>query len=150
MIKLYTIGFTRKSAETFFHLLKTSGAKKIIDIRLNNKSQLAGFAKGTDLKYFARQIADLDYQHINNFAPSHVLLKQYRKREITWDEYLQKSHLGAKDIEWYTEMATMTVLKMCDIHAEELSFQEIDRNLISENPENYNIKEESKNNILKN
>lgn len=87
MIKLYTIGYAGKSAEEFFRLLKSSGAKKIIDIRLNNKSQLSGFAKGSDLKYFAKQIAGIDYQHVIDFAPSDVLLKRYRKKEMSWAEY---------------------------------------------------------------
>ena len=56
MIKLFTIGFTEKTAETFFNLLKKAGVKKVIDTRLNNVSQLAGFAKGKDLEFFAKSI----------------------------------------------------------------------------------------------
>jgi uncharacterized protein (DUF488 family) len=63
MIKLYTIGFTEKSAEQFFNLLKNNGVKKILDIRISNISQLAGFAKGSDLKYFAKEIGNIDYEH---------------------------------------------------------------------------------------
>lgn len=61
MITLFTIGFTKKSAEHFFELLKKYHVKKIIDIRINNTSQLAGFAKGVDLSYFAQQICGIEY-----------------------------------------------------------------------------------------
>src|SRR6188472_2567198 len=87
MIKLYTIGFTGKSAEKFFTLLKNAGVKKIIDTRINNVSQLAGFAKGVDLKYFATQIAGIDYEHNLDFAPTKDLLSRYRNKTITWPVY---------------------------------------------------------------
>ena len=54
-IKLFTVGFTNKKADKFFNILKTSGVKRILDIRLNNVSQLAGFAKRDDLKYFLKR-----------------------------------------------------------------------------------------------
>ena len=70
MITLFTIGFTKKSAEHFFELLKKYHVKKIIDIRINNTSQLAGFAKGVDLSYFAQQICGIEYTHIiDGFQP---------------------------------------------------------------------------------
>jgi uncharacterized protein (DUF488 family) len=87
MIKLYTIGFTGKPAEKFFNLLRNSGVKKIVDTRINNVSQLAGFAKGTDLKFFAKEIADISYEHNIDFAPTKELLSRYRDKKITWPEY---------------------------------------------------------------
>lgn len=87
MIRLYTIGFTEKTAATFFTLLKTAGVKKIIDTRLNNVSQLAGFAKGKDLEYFAKEIGDMGYEHNINLAPTKELLSSYRDKTITWAEY---------------------------------------------------------------
>jgi uncharacterized protein (DUF488 family) len=87
MIKLYTIGFTGKSAEKFFDLLRNSGVKKIVDTRVNNVSQLAGFAKGSDLKFFAKEIADISYEHNIDFAPTKELLSQYREKKISWQEY---------------------------------------------------------------
>jgi uncharacterized protein (DUF488 family) len=87
MAKLFTIGFTEKTAEKFFTLLKNAGVKKIIDIRLNNVSQLAGFAKGTDLEYFAKEIADISYEHVTDFAPTKELLNSIRGKEISWQEY---------------------------------------------------------------
>lgn len=90
MIKLFTIGFTEKSAETFFDLLQKSKVKKIIDVRLNNSSQLSGYAKGRDLKYFAKEIANIDYVHIVDLAPTKALLSGYRKKLINWEEYVYK------------------------------------------------------------
>jgi uncharacterized protein (DUF488 family) len=87
MIKLFTIGFTEKSAETFFTLLKKAGVKKIIDTRLNNVSQLSGFAKGADLKYFAKAIGDIGYEHNIDLAPTKELLGKYRDKKITWAQY---------------------------------------------------------------
>ena len=87
MIKLFTIGFTEKSAETFFGLLKKGGVKKILDTRLNNVSQLAAFAKGKDLKYFAKEIANIEYEHRIDLAPTKELLSDYRNKKVTWEEY---------------------------------------------------------------
>jgi uncharacterized protein (DUF488 family) len=87
MIKLYTIGFTGKSAEKFFGLLKNSDVKKIIDTRINNVSQLAGFAKGSDLKFFAKEIGNISYEHDIDFAPTKELLSKYRDKQISWKEY---------------------------------------------------------------
>jgi uncharacterized protein (DUF488 family) len=87
MIKLYTIGFTGKPAEKFFNLLTSSGVKKIVDTRINNVSQLAGFAKGSDLKFFAKEIGDISYEHNIDFAPTKELLTRYRNKKMTWEEY---------------------------------------------------------------
>jgi uncharacterized protein (DUF488 family) len=87
MIKLYTIGFTGKSAEKFFTLLKNSGVSKIIDIRINNTSQLAGFAKGTDLKFFAKEIGNISYEHLADAAPSKDLFTRIRDKEISWEKF---------------------------------------------------------------
>ncbi|HUV79613.1 MAG TPA: DUF488 domain-containing protein [Candidatus Bathyarchaeia archaeon] len=86
-IKLYTIGFTKKSAKKFFEILKKNNVEKIIDIRLNNTSQLAGFTKMEDFKYFLNEIGDIKYIHMLDCAPTEDLLKNYKKRNITWNEY---------------------------------------------------------------
>ena len=88
MIKLYTIGFTKKSAERFFTLLKNAGVSKIVDIRLNNASQLAGFAKGSDLQFFVKNILGASYVHLPDLAPTKELLKSYQDKETTWAEYV--------------------------------------------------------------
>jgi uncharacterized protein (DUF488 family) len=92
-IQIYTIGFTQKSAKKFFELLRSSGAERIVDVRLNNVSQLAGFAKKEDLKYFAREVCDLDYVHIPELAPTKDILDAYKKQGGDWaiyaDEFLR-------------------------------------------------------------
>src|SRR5437867_12663150 len=97
MIKLYTIGFTGKSAEKFFNLLRDAGVKKIVDTRINNTSQLSGFAKGSDLKFFAREIGDMAYEHKIDFAPTKELLSRYRDKKISWEEY-EVEYLNLLDI----------------------------------------------------
>jgi uncharacterized protein (DUF488 family) len=86
-IKLFTIGFTKKNAEAFFGRLKKSGVGKLIDIRLNNVSQLAGFTKKDDLIYFLKKICDCDYAHKPLLAPTKEILDAYKKKEIAWPEY---------------------------------------------------------------
>jgi uncharacterized protein (DUF488 family) len=86
-ILLFTIGFTKKSAERFFGLLMDKGIKRIIDIRLNNISQLAGYAKLEDLRYFLRKIGNIEYVHEPKLAPSKEILTAFRKHEITWESY---------------------------------------------------------------
>lgn len=83
-MNLYTIGFTQHSAEDFFETLKSAGVNRLIDIRLNKSSQLAGFAKGSDLPYFLKVSADIKYESIESLAPTKDLLKQYRSKEISW------------------------------------------------------------------
>lgn len=87
MIRLYTIGFTGKSAEKFFNLLRGNGVKKIVDTRINNVSQLSGYAKGADLRFFASEIGNIGYEHKIDFAPTQELLKKYRDKKLTWQEY---------------------------------------------------------------
>lgn len=86
-MKLFTIGFTKKSAKTFFEILIENEVKTVIDIRLNNKSQLAGFTKGDDLPYFLEEIAEIDYIHMPNLAPPKNLLQSYKKNKVVWSDY---------------------------------------------------------------
>ena len=84
---LYTIGFTKKSAGTFFGLLQTSGAQRLVDVRLNNVSQLAGFAKRDDLKYFLAELCGMDYRHEVQLAPTKSMLDDYKKHGASWADY---------------------------------------------------------------
>ena len=79
---LFTIGSGQKSAEKFFSLLKQNRVQRLIDIRLNNKSQLAGFTKSPDLQYFLKQIAAIDYIHLPILAPTQALLAGYREKKM--------------------------------------------------------------------
>ena len=86
-MNIYTIGFTKKNAEQFFTFLKTSGIKTLIDVRLNNVSQLAGFAKKDDLKFFLKEICGAEYTHIPDLAPTKDILSAYKKGDISWRTY---------------------------------------------------------------
>lgn len=89
-MRLYTIGFTKKTAESFFQKLCSSGAKRVVDVRLNNISQLAGFAKKQDLEYFLKQICSMDYVHVPDLAPTQDILDEYKKNRGDWAEYERK------------------------------------------------------------
>lgn len=86
-MKLFTIGFTHKSAATFFRLLTDIGVRWVVDIRLNNVSQLAGFTKRDDLAYFLDAIAGIAYVHVPLLAPTQDLIDDYRKNGIRYDEF---------------------------------------------------------------
>ncbi len=86
-MKLFTIGFTKKSAEEFFAILKNNSVKRIVDIRLNNTSQLAGFSKGQDLKFFLRELCGIIYSHNVNLAPTKEIFDNYKKKKISWNDY---------------------------------------------------------------
>jgi len=84
---IFTIGFTKKNAKTFFSKLRDAGVTKLIDVRLNNVSQLAGFAKRDDLIFFLKELCTCDYTHIPDFAPTKEILDAYKKKEIDWAGY---------------------------------------------------------------
>lgn len=86
-IKLLTIGFTKKPAEAFFIRLSKAGVKRIIDIRLNNVSQLAGFAKRDDLRYFLRALCKIDYIHLPELAPTKEIMDNFKKKKGEWSVY---------------------------------------------------------------
>ena len=86
-IKLFTIGFTRKSAEEFFETLRKAGVRRLVDVRLNNVSQLAGFTKKRDLQYFLRSLTGIAYVHEPSLAPTKDILDAYKKKRIDWSEY---------------------------------------------------------------
>lgn len=86
-INLYTIGFTKKGAQTFFELLTAAGVKRVIDTRLNNVSQLSGFAKKADLEYFLRVIGNIEYSHALELAPTQDILTEYKKNKGEWSDY---------------------------------------------------------------
>lgn len=89
-MKLTTIGFTKTSAEGFFNRLRCSGAKRVVDVRLNNVSQLAGFAKKNDLRYFVRELCGMDYVHLPDLAPTQDILDEFKKNKGDWSVYERK------------------------------------------------------------
>ncbi len=94
-MKLYTIGFTKKSAKEFFeYLLAPTGAKRVLDVRARPSSQLSGFAKvgksGGDFQFLLRRLCDMHYVHVPELAPSSELFSEYRACDLNWDEYAER------------------------------------------------------------
>jgi uncharacterized protein (DUF488 family) len=98
---LFTIGFTRTNARAFFTTLRDAGVKRVLDIRLHNSSQLAGFAKRDDLRYFLEAIAGIGYAHLPQLAPSQDLFDAYKNAGGPWEEYESGFHalLDARRVE---------------------------------------------------
>jgi uncharacterized protein (DUF488 family) len=86
-MRLFTIGFTKTTAEDFFTRLQRAGVKRLVDVRLHNVSQLAGFAKRDDLRYFLNAICGIEYVHRPELAPTDGMLDDYKKHGGSWDEY---------------------------------------------------------------
>ncbi|OPZ95085.1 MAG: hypothetical protein BWY74_00051 [Firmicutes bacterium ADurb.Bin419] len=121
-MRLFTIGFTKKSAKEFFTILKNRGVKKLIDIRLNNTSQLAGFSKGEDLKFFLEEFCEISYYHDLNFAPTKEILDNYKNKKITWKDYeeLYNSILAKRNInKWLEEHYKLNFEGICFLCSEE-------------------------------
>ena len=87
MKTIFTIGFTKKTAEEFFTLLEENSVSEVVDVRRHNTSQLAGFTKPKDLRFFLNRICNISYRHDKNLSPNLKLLRAYRKNEIDWLEY---------------------------------------------------------------
>lgn len=87
--KIYTIGFTKKSAEQFFELLELHDITNVIDVRLYNNTQLSGFAKSADLKFFLKRISAIEYKHDLKFTPAEKSLNLYKRGLIDWEDYVK-------------------------------------------------------------
>lgn len=86
-MEIFTIGFTKKSAAEFFGRLRRHGIRRLVDVRLNNVSQLAGFAKREDLQFFLQEICDIEYVHEPLLAPTQEMLDRYKKLKGAWSDY---------------------------------------------------------------
>jgi len=89
-VEIYTIGFTKKTAAEFFTSLRQAGIKRLVDVRLNNTSQLAGFAKRDDLEFFLKEICQAEYHHQPMLSPDKDLLDGYKKKTVSWEQYEQR------------------------------------------------------------
>ena len=89
-MRICTIGFTHKTAEDFFTRLRKAGVKRVVDVRLNNVSQLAGFSKRDDLQYFLKAILGIDYVHLPVLAPTQDILDEFKKNKGDWKVYEDK------------------------------------------------------------
>ena len=86
-MRVFTIGFTRKSAREFFEKLRRPGLDRLVDVRLNNVSQLAGFSKRDDLQFFCQEILSIGYLHLPELAPTQAMLDAYKKKHGSWPDY---------------------------------------------------------------
>ncbi|MBW4511715.1 MAG: DUF488 domain-containing protein [Scytonematopsis contorta HA4267-MV1] len=86
-INIYTIGFTKKPAKQFFETLVNASIKRIVDARLNNVSQLAGFTKKADFEYFLHKIGNIEYVHLLELAPTKDILDTYKQNGGNWENY---------------------------------------------------------------
>ncbi len=86
-MNIYTIGFTKKNAQQFFDLISSNDITTLIDVRLNNVSQLAGFAKRDDLQFFLKELCNVNYIHMPKMSPTKEILSNYKKGYITWGDY---------------------------------------------------------------
>jgi uncharacterized protein (DUF488 family) len=100
-MEVFTIGFTKSSAADFFGRLKTAGVTRLVDVRLNNSSQLAAFAKQEDLRYFLRELCRAEYVHEPLLAPTQGMLDRYKKLKGKWAEYEREflELIGERQIE---------------------------------------------------
>jgi uncharacterized protein (DUF488 family) len=89
-MKVFTIGFTRKTAREFFDNLRRPGLVRLVDVRLNNVSQLAGFTKREDLRFFCEAILSIDYLHVPELAPTQTMLDDFKKNHGSWLDYEPK------------------------------------------------------------
>ena len=130
-IDLFTIGFTKKTARDFFELLTKAGVKRIIDTRLNNVSQLSGFAKRKDLEYFLKEIADIEYIHILDLAPTKDLFNPYKKKQSDWQTY-EKSFLDLMKQRQIENKVTSDILDGGCLLCSEASPHHCHRRLVAE------------------
>ena len=130
---IYTVGFTKKTAKQFFELIKKHHIEILLDIRLNNKSQLAGFTKGDDLQYFLSEICHCQYKHCLEYAPTKEILNDYQKKLITWDEYVKRytdlMNQRAKHLDFFNHFSSYT--NICLLCSEPTS-EHCHRRLIAE------------------
>lgn len=100
-MEIYSIGFTKKGAGEFFGTLKANGIERLLDVRLNNTSQLAGFAKLSDLPYFLGEICGIAYEHAPLLAPTQEMLDGYKKGSMGWEAYAEAylALIGSRNVE---------------------------------------------------
>jgi uncharacterized protein (DUF488 family) len=131
-VEITTIGFTKHSAESFFSRLKNSGIEQLIDVRINNVSQLAGFAKRDDLKFFLDRICGASYLHQPLLAPTNELLKSYRDKEMSWSEYEKRFLDLMQDRKIENEMSPDLFAKKTTLLCSEHTAEQCHRRLVVE------------------
>lgn len=129
------MGFTKKTAEQFFTTIKENKIAVVIDVRLNNTSQLASFAKFPDIKYFLKNLSNCGYAHDLNFAPKETTLKEYKSKKIDWNGYVMQfektmnsRNIDAYILRKYSKHSGVNMLLLCS----EVKHTECHRSLVSE------------------
>ena len=143
MTDIYTIGFTKKSAEKFFSKLKINKVEILIDIRLNNVSQLAGFAKRDDLKYFLSELCNINYVHEPNLAPTKDILDAYKKKIINWNDYEKQFNdlLESRKAEsYFNETELNRACFLCSEHNPDKCHRRLVVEYLEEKYDNINIR----------
>lgn len=117
---VYTIGFTKKTAECFYETIKESKIDLIIDVRLNNHSQLAGFSKYPDIVYFLKEITQAEYIHDEMLSPTDELLKEYKSGNVTWEVYevifgeiMEKRDINKHILNEYSKYSDKKICLLC-------------------------------------
>jgi uncharacterized protein (DUF488 family) len=114
-MNIFTIGYAKKNAETFFNLIRDNEIELLADVRLYNSTQLAGFAKSDDLQYFLSKLCYCDYIWVKQFAPTPKLLDYYKSNRITWDEYEKIYHnlLDEQDFGYFAKYLNKRICLLC-------------------------------------
>ncbi|MBI4831524.1 MAG: DUF488 domain-containing protein [Candidatus Lindowbacteria bacterium] len=131
-MRIYTIGFAGKSAEEFFTLLMKNGIQRLVDVRLNNVSQMAAFTKKDDLKYFLCVIAGIDYVHLPIFAPTKEILEDYRK-DKSWERFEERFKKLIEEVRPIEKIdAALFTEKICCLLCSEPEAEHCHRRLVAE------------------
>lgn len=143
-MEIYSIGFTKSTATKFFGRLREAGIKRLLDVRLNNVSQLAGFAKRDDLAFFLKEICDVEYLHEPLLAPSQDMLDAYKKQKRSWQEYERRflSLMSVRKIEEKIDrrMFNLPTVLLCSEHTAEHCHRRLVLEYLQEKWENIEIK----------
>lgn len=131
-MKIYTIGFTKKTAKQFFDLLKSNGVDFLVDIRLRPDGQLSGFSKRDDLSYFLKELIACEYRHMPNLAPTDDILKSYRE-DKDWGKY-ERAFEALMDQRGISDVLDRTLFeeKTCCLLCSEDTHQKCHRRLVVE------------------
>jgi len=130
-MKIFTIGFTNKKAERFFEGLRRAGVKRVVDVRLNNISQLAGFTKKDDLNYFLRTIGHIEYVHVPDLAPTKEMLDAYKKQHGDWGVY-ERAFTNLMELRGIEKHVTKDVVDSCCLLCSEDKPHHCHRRLVAE------------------
>ncbi|XPF94273.1 DUF488 family protein [Colwellia sp. RE-S-Sl-9] len=135
-MNVFTIGFTKKNAGAFFDLLRKSKVSTLIDVRLNNTSQLSGFAKRDDLKFFTKELCQAEYIHLPELAPTDELFKSLKKGDISWEGYEESflNLMAQRNVEKHINQNTLNnACLLCSEHKPHLCHRKLVVDYLNDN-----------------